>query len=83
MLTPSGVSIFLMERRDLNDRIATCRWHVAATSANTGGYHNFRPFPGENANKSLTLRHVKNRFFLPDESGFLQRYPFLSEWVIN
>ena len=24
--------------RDSNDQIAICRWHIAATSANTGGY---------------------------------------------
>jgi len=24
--------------RDSKDKIAICRWHIAATSANTGGY---------------------------------------------
>ena len=37
---------------DSNNQIAMCRWHIAATSSKTGGYHNFRPFRGENANES-------------------------------
>jgi len=45
--------------RDLKIIITTCRWHVAATSSKTGGYHNCRPFPGDNASKSLSLRHQR------------------------
>ena len=33
--------LFLWHGRDSKIFYATCRWHVAATSSKTGGYHNF------------------------------------------
>ena len=43
----------LWNKRDSKDQIAICRWHIAATSANTGCYLNFCP-QGRNANESLS-----------------------------
>ena len=43
----------LCPRRDSNNPIAICRWHIAATSSKTGGYLNFCPW-GRNANESLS-----------------------------
>ena len=40
--------------RGAKDQIAICRWHIAATSANTGGYLHFCP-RGRNANESLPV----------------------------
>ena len=37
---------------DSKNWIAACRWHAAATSANTGCYLNPRPFPAGDANES-------------------------------
>ena len=40
---PNGWSfLFLCGHRTRTHLHATCRWQVAATSANTGGYNNFR-----------------------------------------
>ena len=42
--TPARVSFFLELKRNRTDRSGTVRWTVPATSADTGGYHNFRPW---------------------------------------
>jgi len=39
--------------QDENNLNGSVRWTLPATSANTGGYIYFRPFPGENASRVL------------------------------
>ena len=39
-----SIVFFVCGYRGLEDQIATCQWHVAATSANTGGFLYFCPW---------------------------------------
>ena len=63
--TPNGVG-FLIATGDSKGSNATCRGHVAATSANTGGNHSSRPFPDAKANES-PAGHFKFQFIVPME----------------
>jgi len=57
-------SVFLCGDDDSKDKIATCRWHVAATSSKTGGYNDFAPpFMGQNANEPRHPLHKKQTPF--------------------
>ena len=51
-------------RRRFEGSNATCRGHVAATSANTGGNHSSRPFPDAKANES-PAGHFRFQFIAP------------------
>ena len=50
-------------------QIATCRWHVAATSSKTGGYHNFVP-AGQNANESRHSDHISTMVLIRNHRAF-------------
>ena len=50
---------FGKKKQDSNDLNASVQWTLAATSANTGGYLNLRPFPGEDANRGTVARTNK------------------------
>ena len=47
---PKGGLFYWQKRMGIRTSSATPRWGVAATSANTGGYHNFCP-KGKNVNR--------------------------------
>ena len=55
---PKGCPFSFSCERDLNNVNAICRWHIAATSANTGGYNYFCP-RGKNATKSRLAHHKR------------------------
>ena len=47
------VFFFGLDERTRTDSSATCRWHVADASANTGGYNYFLSPAKENVNRVL------------------------------
>jgi len=67
--TVSAVLDFLFRGEIRIFQIATCRWHVAATSSKTGGYHYFVPL-GQNANESRHSDHKSPKPLIQSVSDF-------------
>ena len=73
--------------RDSKNIIATCRWHVAATSANTGGYLTIYPVGISATNPSSPIVSSTNvtdhGFFIAEEyTGFERRLIASVRWTV-
>ena len=74
--SPIRVAAFFEGGQDSNDLIATVRWTVADTSANTGGYLDFCPSPARAKMQTSPVARTKS-LTLDDSSCIIEGCIFL------